>query len=98
MRTRFGEGGGQLDRRRARGVLNPCARELKARTGKFLREKLIPDYGLFSSYYEGRQEATNGQYSWGFFSGMHRAFNLDGWMLARALASQGFHHQWNSVF
>ena len=27
VRTRFGEGGGQLDRRRARGGLNPCARE-----------------------------------------------------------------------
>ena len=24
--TRFGEGGGQLDGQRARGVLNPCAR------------------------------------------------------------------------
>ena len=27
VRTRFGERGGQLDRRRARGGLNPCARE-----------------------------------------------------------------------
>ena len=26
VRTRLGEGGGQLDRRRAGGVLNPCAR------------------------------------------------------------------------
>ena len=26
--TRFGEGGGELDRRRARGELNPCAREI----------------------------------------------------------------------
>ena len=60
VRTRFGEGGGQLDRRRARGVLNPCARESKARTGRCLREKLISDHGLFSSY-EGRQGATNGQ-------------------------------------
>ena len=50
VRTRFGEGGEQLDHRRARGVLNPCARESKARTGKFLREKLISDYGHFSSY------------------------------------------------
>ena len=32
---------GQLDRRRARGVLNPCAQ-----TGRFLREKLISDDGL----------------------------------------------------
>ena len=71
-------------------MLNPCARESKARTGRFLREKLIPDHGLFS-FYEGRQGVANGQNSWGF-SGMHRA--LDGWMLVRALASpaQGLHH------
>ena len=30
VRTRFDEGGGQLDRRRAKGGLNPCARESKA--------------------------------------------------------------------
>ena len=66
VRTRFGEGGGQLDRRRARGVLNLCARESKARTGRVLREKMISDHGLFSSY-EGQQGATNGQDSWGFF-------------------------------
>ena len=48
--TRFGGDRGQLDRRRARGVLNPCARQLKARTGSFLRGKLISGYGLFSSY------------------------------------------------
>ena len=83
VRTRFGEGGGQLDRRRVRVVLNPCARESRARTGRFLREKLISDHGLFSSY-EGLQGAANGQDSWDF-SRMHRA--LDGWMLARAPAS-----------
>ena len=66
VRTRFGEGGGQLDHRRARGVLNPCARESKVRTGRFLWEKLISDYGPFPSY-EGRQGAVNGQDSWGFF-------------------------------
>ena len=27
VRTRFGERGEELDHRRARGVLNPCARE-----------------------------------------------------------------------
>ena len=47
-------------------MLNPCARESKARTGRFLREKLISYYGLFSSY-EGRQGAANGQDLWGFF-------------------------------
>ena len=60
VRTRIGEGGGQLDRQRVRGVLNPCARESKTRTGRFLRENLISDHGLFSSY-EGQQRATNGQ-------------------------------------
>ena len=55
--TRFGEGGGQLDRRRARGVLNPCAREAKARTGGVLfllseaGGKLIFHHGLFSKAY-----------------------------------------------
>ena len=39
--TRVGEGGGQLDRGRARRGMNPCARESKARTGRFLRGKLI---------------------------------------------------------
>ena len=83
VRARFGEGGGQLDRRRARGVLNPCARESKARTGRFLREKLMSDHGLFSSY-EGQQGAATGK-TRGAYSGMPRA--LDGWMLARAPAS-----------
>ena len=45
------------------GVLNPSARESKARTGRFLRKKLISDHGLFSSY-EGRQGAANVQDSW----------------------------------
>ena len=60
VRTKFGEGGGQFDRRGDRGVLNSCARESKARTGRFLREKLISDHGLFSSC-EGRQNAENGK-------------------------------------
>ena len=38
----------------SQGVLNPCARESKARTGTFLTEKLITDHGLFSSD-EGQQ-------------------------------------------
>ena len=48
------------------GGLNPCARGSKARTGRFLGEKLISDHGYFSSY-EGQQGAANGQDSWGFF-------------------------------
>ena len=63
VRTKFGAGGGQFDRRGDRGVLNPCARESKARTGRFLSEKLISDHGLFSSY-EGQQEAENGNIFW----------------------------------
>ena len=74
IRTRFGEGGGQLDRRRARGMLIPCARESKARTGRFLREKLMFDYGHFSSY-KGHKEWRTGKIR-GDFSRMHRA--LDG--------------------
>ena len=41
---RVGEGGGKLNRRLARGELNPCARKPKARTGRFVRGKLIPDH------------------------------------------------------
>ena len=90
VRTRYGEGGGQLDRRRARGGLNPCARESKARTGRFLREKLMSDHGLFPSY-EGHKKRRTGKFR-GAFARMHWA--LDGWMLARAPASsaQGLHH------
>ena len=64
--TRLGEGGGQLDRRRASGVLNPCVRQLKARTRRFLRGKLISGHGLFSSY-EGQQGVANGQGPWEVF-------------------------------
>ena len=50
----------------------------------------MSDHGLFSSY-EGRKERRTGKIR-GAFSRMHRALN--GWMLARALASpaQGLHH------
>ena len=57
---RVSEGGGQPDHRRARGVLNLCARESKARTRSFLRGKLIFDHGLFSSY-DCKQGAADGQ-------------------------------------
>ena len=52
-------------------LLNPCARESKARTGRFLREKLISDHGHFSSY-EGHMEWRTGKIR-GAFSRMHRA-------------------------
>ena len=41
-------------------MLNPCARESKARTVRLLRKKLISDHGLFSSY-ENLQGVANGQ-------------------------------------
>ena len=50
----------------------------------------MSDHGLISSY-EGHKERRTGKIR-GACSGIHRA--LDGWMLARALASpdQGLHH------
>ena len=48
----------------------------KAGTGSFLKEKLISDRGLFSSY-EGQQGAANGQDSWGFFRDAHGFGRLD---------------------
>ena len=75
-------------------MLNPWARESKARTGRFLREKLISNHGLFSSYEGQRGPTRSGEQAKfvGRFSWMHRASN--GWMLARAPASsaQGLHH------
>ena len=70
--------------------LDPCARESKARTGRFLGEKLMSDHGHFSSY-EGHKERRTGKIHEAI-SRMHRA--LDGWMLARAPASpaQSLHH------
>ena len=61
-------GGGQIDRRRARGVLNPCAPESKAQRGEFLRDKLISNRGLFS-FYESQQGAANGRDFWGVCPG-----------------------------
>ena len=63
-------------------MLNPCARESKARTESFLREKTISDHGPFFSY-EGQEEVANGQKSWGFFRDVQ---GFEGWMLARAPA------------
>ena len=64
-------------------MLNPCVRESKARTRRFLREKLTSDYGLFSSY-EGQQGATNGQDSWGVFQGYAQGFRMaDCWFARR---------------
>ena len=77
-------------------LVNPCARESKARIGRLLREKLISDHGHFSSY-EGHMERRTGKIR-GAFSRMHRA--LDCWMVARAPASpaQGLHHHGSRYF
>ena len=64
--------------------MNLYARESKARTGRFLREKLLSDQGNFSSY-EGHKERRTSKIR-GAFSRMHSRA-LDGWMLARAPAS-----------
>ena len=71
-------------------MLNPGARESKAQTGRFLREKLMSDHVFFSSD-EGRKERQTRKIR-GAFSKMHSA--LDRLMLARAPASpaQGLHH------
>ena len=94
--TRFGEGVRQLDRRRDRGMLNPCARESKARTGRFLRENLMSDHGLFSSN-EGQQGAANGQDSLGFFRDAQRFGQLDAGPCAGFTGSRP-PPPWTSVF
>ena len=76
VRTRFGEGGGQLHHRRAREMLSPCARDSKPRTGAFMREKLISDHGLFSSY-KSKQGEANGQDWWCVFQGYTGLGRLD---------------------
>ena len=64
-------------------MLNPGARESKARTGRFLREKLISGYGLFSSY-ESQQGVANEQDSKGAFKGCLGLW-VGGCLLARRL-------------
>ena len=58
--NRFGEVGGQLDRRRAREMGNRDVREPWAQTGRFLRVMLVSGHGRFSSY-EGPQGVAHGQ-------------------------------------
>ena len=48
-------------------MLNSCARESKARTGRFLGEKLISDCGLFSSYTRANKERRTGKIRAAFF-------------------------------
>ena len=68
IRNIFSEGEGQLERRRAKGVLNNCAREPKARTRRFLSGKLISDHGLlFLPTRRPTKSGECGQESWGIF-------------------------------
>ena len=77
-------------------MLNPSARESKARTGRFLGEKLIADHGLFSSY-ESQEGAANGQDSWGFSRDAQGFGRLD--VGSRAgFASSRPPPPWTSVF
>ena len=74
----------------SQGRANPCARESKARTGRFLREKLISDHVIFlptRATWSGERARFVG-----LFQGCTGL--CDGWMLARAPAStaQGLHH------
>ena len=77
-------------------MLNPCARESKVRTGRFLKEKLIFDHGLFSSY-EGRQEAANGKESWGFCRDAQGFGRLDAGSCAGFTSSRP-PPPWTSIF
>ena len=63
-------------------MLDPCARKSKARTGRFLREKLISDHGLFS-FYEGQQEGANGQDLRGVFQGCTGLWTAECWVAGR---------------
>ena len=96
VRTRFIKSGEQLDRRRARGVLNPCTRESRSRIGRFMRETLTSDHGLFSPY-EGRQGAANGQESWGVSRTAQGFGRLDAGSRA-GFASSRPPVPWTSVF
>ena len=77
-------------------MLNPYARESKARTGRFLSEKLISDHGLFSLY-EGRQGAVIGKDLRGFFRNDQGFERLDAGSCAD-FTSLRLPPPWTSVF
>ena len=63
--NRLGEGRRRLDRRRARGVLNPCARESDAN-----REVSEGKANIWSRFVLGSQQgAANGQDFWVIYQG-----------------------------
>ena len=67
------------DRRRVRRVLNPPAREAKARTRTFLREKMIFDHGLFTSY-EDKEKRRTGKTSVRGFSEIPGGWTSGFWL------------------
>ena len=72
-----------------------CARIESARTGRFLREKLISDHGHFSSY-EGHLERRTGKFR-GAFSRMQGFGRLDAGTRASFTSSRP-PPPWASVF
>ena len=73
-----------------------CARIKSANREVFLREKLIADHGLFSSY-EGQQGEANGQDSWVFFRDAQGFGRLDAGSCAGFISSRP-PSPWISVF
>ena len=71
--------------------------ESRARTGRFLREKLISDHGMFSSY-GGQQGAANGQDSWVFFRDAQGFGQLDAGSRAGFTSSRPPPPPWILVF
>ena len=67
-----------------------------ARTGRFLREKLMSKHGLFSSY-GGQQGAASGQDPWGFFKDAQGFERLDAGSRA-GFTSSRLPPPWSSVF
>ena len=62
-------------------MLNPCARESRARIGRLLREKLISDHGIFSSY----GGTKSGERAWfvELFQGRTRFWTAGCWLAHR---------------
>ena len=76
-------------------MLNSPAREAKARTGTFLREKIIFDHGLFTSHEDTKKRRT-GNISAGLF---RETQGLHVWVVARAgiHPAQDLHHRPRSL-
>ena len=65
-----------------------CAR-IKGADRRFLREKLVSDHGLFSSYV-GQQGAANGQDSGGVFQGCAGLWTAGHWLARRLYQLKAF--------